>query len=307
MNDLHRILQDYLSLRRSLGFKLEREGALLPDFVAFLEQSGSRVVTTPLALAWAKQSPDATPYWWATRLAMVRGFARYVRTIDIKTEIPPEDVLPRIRLRVQPYIYSDADVSALMVATHQIRSPFRAHTYRTLIGLLASTGMRVGEAIDLDHTDLDPERGVITVRESKFGKSREVPLHPSTLAALDAYANNRHRRFSRPRSPAFFLSLAGTRLIYRNVHPVFLRLVKWAGLAERKPRRPRLHDLRHSFAVHTLADAYRAGLDVERLVPLLSTYLGHVSPSSTYWYLSAVPELLGVAARRLEKSLGALP
>jgi integrase/recombinase XerD len=308
MTALHETLRDYICLRRSLGFKLEREGALLPDFVAFLERSGSRVITVPLALAWAKQSPDATPYWWATRLGMVRGLARYARTIDSGHQVPPDDVLPLLKPpRPQPYIYSDADVTALMVATRRIRNPFRAYTYRTLIGLLASTGMRVGEAIELDRTDLDPERGVITVRHGKFGKSREVPLHPSTLHALQAYARHRRRRIARLTSAAFFLSLAGTRLFYKNVHPVFLRLLEWAGLADRKPRRPRIHDLRHSFAVRTLADAYRAGLDVERQLPVLSTYLGHVSPSSTYWYLSAVPELLGVAAQRLEESLGALP
>lgn len=310
MSDLHRILRDYLALRRSLGFKLEREGALLPDFVAFLEKSGSPIITIPLALAWAKQPSDATPYWWATRLAMVRGLAGYVHTLDSGHEVPSRDLLPATRSRPLPYIYSEADVRALMDATHRVyrlRDPFRSHTYRTLIGLLASTGMRVGEAIDLDRTDLDPKEGILTVRDGKFGKSREVPLHPSTLDALQEYVRERNRRFSRPKSPAFFLSLAGTRLIYSNVHPTFLRLVKWAGLAERKPRRPRIHDLRHSFAVHTLADAYRAGLDVEGRVPVLSTYLGHVSPASTYWYLSAVPELLGVAALRLEKSLGALP
>jgi integrase len=194
-----------------------------------------------------------------------------------------------------------------MAGTGQISDPFRAHTYRTLIGLLASTGMRVGEAIDLDRTSLDGVHGVITVRHGKFGKSREVPLHSSTLEALEEYVRHRHRRCSRPVSSAFFLSLAASRLIYRNVHPTFLRLVGWAGLADRKPRRPRIHDLRHTFAVRTLIDWYWAGLDVERQLPILSTYLGHVSPSSTYWYLSAVPELLGVAARRLEESLGELP
>jgi integrase len=310
MSGLHRILRDYLALRRSLGFKLEREGALLSDFVAFVEKSGSRVITVPLALAWAKQPSDATPYWWATRLAMVRGFARYARTLDSSHEVPPRDLLPATRSRPLPYIYSEIDVCALMDATHRVyrrRDPFRSHTYRTLIGLLACTGMRVGETIHLDRLDLDPNEGIITVRDGKFGKSREVPLHPSTLDALLEYARHRDRRFPHPKSSAFFLSLAGTRLIYKNVHLTFLRLVEWAGLAQRQPRRPRIHDLRHSFAVHTLADAYHAGLDVERQVPLLSTYLGHVSPSSTYWYLSAVPELLGAAARRLETSLGALP
>jgi integrase/recombinase XerD len=310
MSNLHRIVRDYVALRRSLGFKLERENALLPNFVGFLEKSGSPVITVPLALAWAKQPSDATPCWWATRLAMVRGFARYARALDSRHEVPSRDLLPATRSRPLPYIYSEADVCALMDATHRVyrlRDPFRSHTYRTLIGLLASTGMRVGEAIDLDHTDLNPKEGILTVRNGKFGKSREVPLHPSTLDALLEYVRERNRYFSRPRSPAFFLSLVGTRLLYQNVHLTFLRLVEWAGLAERQPRRPRIHDLRHSFAVHTLADAYHAGLDVERQVPLLSTYLGHVSPSSTYWYLSAVPELLGAAACRLETSLGALP
>lgn len=310
MSDLHRILHDYITLRRSLGFKLEREARLLPDFVAYVEKSGSGVITVPLALAWAKQPAGARPFWWATRLAMVRAFAGYAHTLDSRHEIPPRDLLPATRSRPLPYIYSKADVRALMNATYRdyrLRDPFRSHTYRTLIGLLASTGMRVGEAVDLDRTDLDPQEGVLTVQDGKFGKSREVPLHLSTLDALQEYTRHRDRRFDHPKSPAFFLSLAGTRLIYKNVHPTFLRLLKWAGLADRKPRRPRIHDLRHSFAVHTLADAYRAGLDVERQVPILSTYLGHVCPSSTYWYLSAVPELLGVAARRLEKSMGALP
>ncbi len=308
MSDLHQTVRDYLTLRRSLGFKLEREGRLLPDFVAFLDKSGSSVITVPLALAWAMQSATATTYWWAARLSMVRAFARYVRTIDARTEVPPLDLLPHTRRpRQQPYIYSDADVMGLMAVTRRIRDPFGAHTYRTLIGLLASTGMRVGEAIHLDRTDLDRQEGVLTVRDAKFGKSREIPLHSTTLEAIEDYARHRRRRFSRPESPAFPLSLAGTRLFHQNVHSTFLRLVEWAGLSDRRPRRPRIHDLRHAFAARTLIDAYRAGLDVERQLPLLSTYLGHVSPSSTYWYLSAVPELLGVAARRLENSLGELP
>ena len=307
MSDLHQILQDYLSVRRSPGFKMEREGSLLPNFVTFLDKSGSPVITFALALAWAKQSAAATTYWWAARLSMVRTFARYAHTIDPRTEIPPEDTLPQSRPRLQPYIYSNTDVAALMAATHRINDPFRAHTYRTLFGLLASTGMRVGEAINLDRKDLDWHEGIITVRDGKFGKSREVPLHPTTLEAIEDYTRHRNRRLPRPVSSAFFLSLAGSRLFYKNVHLTFLRLVGWAGLSDRKPRRPRIHDLRHTFAVRTLTDAYRAGLDVERQLPALSTYLGHVNPSSTYWYLSAVPELLGVAAGRLEASLGELP
>ena len=307
MSDLHQILQDYLSVRRSLGFKLERAGSLLPDFVAFLDKSGSRVITSAIALVWAKQPAAATTYWWAARLSMVRAFSRYAHTIDPRNEIPPEDTLKRSRPRVQPYIYSDTEVAALMAATHHIQDLLRAHTYRTLMGLLASTGMRVGEAINLDRKDLDRQEGIITVWDGKYGKSREVPLHSTTVEAIKDYARHRNGRFPRPVSSAFFLSLAGSRLIYKNVHATFLRMVRWAGLSDHKPHRPRIHDLRHTFAVRTITDAYRAGLDVERQLPALSTYLGHVSPSCTYWYLSAVPELLGVAASRLEESLGELP
>lgn len=305
MSNLQQILRDYLSIRRSLGFKLERYDARLRGFLAFLEQEGSSVITSTLALAWATKPANATPKWWATRLDMVRGFARYVQTLDPRTEIPPYDLLPRSRHRPPPYVYADEDVVALMAAADQIQHPFRAQTYCTLIGLLASTGMRVGEALALDRTDLDPEEGILKVHKGKFGKSREVPLHPTTCQALENYARRRNTHGST--SPAFFLSLAGTRLIYQNVHFTFFRMVDYAGLAERKPRRPRIHDLRHSLAVRTLIDWYRDGLDVEARLPFLSTYLGHVSPSTTYRYLSAVPELAGVAAERLEQSLGWLP
>jgi integrase len=304
---LAQALDDYLLLRRSLGFKLAREGALLPDFVAFLHRAGSPLITVPLALAWATQPRKATPNWWAARLAMVRMFARYVHTLEARTQIPPQELLPPTPRRRAPYCYSDAEVVALMAATDRIGSSFRGQTYRTVIGLLATTGMRVGEAIALDRPDLNVEAGVLTIRDGKFGKAREVPLHPTTLEAIETYARQRNRRFRRPKSPAFFVSLAGTRLRYQNLHLAFLRLVRWAGLADHRPHRPRVHDLRHTFAVRTLIRWYEAGLDVERQLPLLSTYLGHVSPSSTYWYLSAVPDLMAVAARRLEQSLGELP
>jgi integrase/recombinase XerD len=307
VSGLQQVLRDYLSLRRALGFKLERQGALLPSFVASVEASGTSSITTALALAWAMKPARATARWAATRLDMVRGFARYAHTVDPRTEIPPQNLLAHPRRKPQPYIYSDAEVAALMAATRRIGDSLRAHTYRTVIGLLAATGMRVGEALALDWTWLNGEERLITVRGGKFGKSREVPLHPQTFSALEEYAGRRDRRFRRSVSSAFFLSLAGNRLIYSNVQRTFSQLVVGAGLADRESRRPRIHDLRHTFAVRTLIDWYRAGLDVERQLPVLSTYLGHVNPSSTYWYLSAVPELLGVAAQRLEDNLGELP
>jgi integrase len=210
-------------------------------------------------------------------------------------------VLPVRSRRAQPYPYTDGDIAALMRAARALPLPLMAATYETLIGLLTVTGMRVGEAIGADRADLELDRGVLVVRGAKFGKSREVPLHPSTVEALAAYSRLRDRLCPRPGTPSLFVSTAGTRLIYNNVHHRWLHLVRGAGLEPRSGRcRPRPHDLRHRFAVTTLVGWYRDGADVEARLPQLSTYLGHVAPSDTYWYLHAAPELLGLAARRLE-------
>jgi integrase len=233
----------------------------------------------------------------------VRGFATYVRALDPRTEVPPVTLLPSKRPRGTPYLYSDADVQALMNAAHAALGLFKGATYHTLLGLLATTGLRVGEALALDQADWDSADGVLRLRHAKFGKTRQVPLHASTSAALTAYSRLRDRTFRPPRSPSFFVSRAGTRLHYKNVHLAFLRLVRTAGLSDRRPRRPRLHDLRHSFATHTLLDWYHAGVDVEARLPWLSTYLGHVGPASTYWYLTATPELVTIAHRRLARFL----
>jgi len=305
--DLRKALADYLDLRRSLGFKLQWADQRLSGFLDHLEEAGSPVITIPLALSWARQPTGAKPGWWAMRLGLVRGFARYVHTLDPRTEIPPADLHRRTKTRQALHLYSDSDVRALMDAAQELKDPFRALTCSTLIGLLAVSGMRVGEAIGLDRDDLDWKEAVLTIRHAKFDKSRQVPLHPTALDALKRYAVMRDRRFRRGASFAFFLSLAGKRLIYQNVHFTFHRLVDRAGLADRKPRRPRIHDLRHSFVLWTLRDWYRSGTDVERRLPLLSTYLGHVDPSTTYWYMTAAPELLCTAAKRLEERMGDLP
>lgn len=210
--------------------------------------------------------------------------------------------------RATPYLYSDEEIWALMAAADGLRFPLRTLTYRTLIGLLAVTGLRVGEAIRLDRGDLDLVGGVLTVRGSKFGKSREVPLHASSVEALGAYLARRDEIHPGPMAPALFISLTGTRLLYCNVSWTFLQLVRRAGLAPRSAScRPRPHDLRHTFAVRTVLDWYRSGVDVQARLPRLSTYLGHVNPSATYWYLSAAPELLAFAGERLERHLGARP
>lgn len=307
MSPLASALAEYLTIRRRLGFKLHTHGQLLRDFVAFLDEREATVVTTELALTWARRPTGARPSWWGARLSAVRVFARYLKTIEPTTEVPPADLLPARSQRATPYLYSASDIDALMVAAGRLSSQHRAATYATLIGLLAVTGMRIGEAIRLDLDDIDWPEGSLTIRASKFGKSREVVLHPTAVEALRAYAQRRQQLRPRPRTPSFFVSMAGTRLLYQNVHETFQDFVEEAGIGPRARARPRPHDLRHTFAVNTLLAWYRDGLDVPSRMHLLSTYLGHRDPAATYWYLSATPELLGLAGQRLERTLGELP
>lgn len=303
MSGLRAAAEDYLAIRRALGFKMGRPAPLLRQFVAFLEQEGVSTVTNELAVEWAKQPAAGHANWWGYRMIVVRGFARHLQTLDPRTEVPPPDLLPRPPLRATPYLYSEADIASLMNAAEALRPALRAATYRTLVGLLVVTGLRIGEAIRLDRDDLDWRNGLLTVRNSKFGKAREVPLHASTVDALKTYAWMRDQRW--PSAPSFFVSKAGTRLFHSSFHHTFGELVRQAGLQRRSAScRPRPHDMRHTFAVRTLLDWYRAGLDVEAQMPRLSTYLGHVEPRNTYWYLSATPELLTLAAQRLEHAWG---
>jgi integrase len=307
MTGLCQALADYLAVRRSLGYKLARPEKLLGQFITYLEDAGAATVTTELALAWATL-PGGDANWHAHRLSVVRGFATYLRTIDPAAEIPPAGLIPARPRRATPYLYSDADITALIAAAAGLRYPLRTATYQALIGLLAVSGMRVGEAIRLDRADLDLADGVITVRASKFGKTRLVPLHPTTADALRGYLRLRDRLHPGPSSPAVFISPAGTRLLYCNVHATWKLLAARAGLTARSAAcRPRIHDLRHSFAVRSLLDAYAAGQDGQARLALLATYLGHVDPSYTYWYLTAAPELLALAGQRLDGHLREQP
>jgi len=304
MSPLRQALDDYLTMRRGLGYKLERAEKLLAQFLAYLDEVGAESVTVEHALAWARLPAYADPSWWSQRLSVVRGFAAYLHTLDPAAEVPAAELLPWRRRRATPYLYTDAEIAALLAACASLRFPLRVATYRTLLGLLAVSGLRVGEAIRLDRGDLDLERGLLLVRDSKFGKSRELPLHETAVRALRTYLRRRQPLQPGPQAEALFVSLAGTRLRYSNVNWTFLRLVRRAGLEPRSATcRPRLHDLRHSFAVRTVLDAYRADSDVQARLPLLSTYLGHVDPAATYWYLSAAPELLALAGQRLERYL----
>lgn len=305
MSVLRQAASDYVALRRSLGAPLRRTEKLLAQFLTYLEAHGETHVRTATALAWATLPAGVHPNWLAARLTVVRGFATYLRALDPATEVPPTMLLPWRPSRLTPYLYCEQDVVALLAAAGTLRTPHRVATYRTLIGLLAVSGARVGEAIALDRGDIDPASGLLTIRRGKFGKTRELPLHPSTMTALGGYLERRDRPRAAVPSPALFVSMAGTRLQYCNVQLTFQQLVRRAGLRARTPRcRPRLHDLRHSFAVGTMLDAYRAGSDPAAQLPLLSTYLGHSNPGNTYWYLSAAPELLALAGERLERHLG---
>jgi len=292
-------------VRRILGYRLVRAEKLLAQFLTYVEVRGEDHLTTATALAWATLSPGAHRSWASTRLSIVRCFAVHLRGIDPETEVPARDLLPGQTCRATPHLYSDEDIAALIAAAGSLHTPHRVATYQTLIALLAVTGMRIGEAIGLDGGDFDPINGLLTIRNGKFGKSRELPLHPSTVAALGAYLGRDDRPHQAPRSPALFISTAGTRLLYVNVQATFHKLVRQAGLTPRSAAcRPRLHDIRHAFAVRTILDGYRDDGDPGARLALLSTYLGHVDPGKTYWYLSAAPELLQLAGERLERRLG---
>jgi integrase len=306
MSALEQALADYLQLRRSLGHELAEARWLLPGFVAYLDARNARTVTIEAALAWAQQSNTGTVTTVGPRrMTAVRGFARYLTGIDADTEVPPLGLMPHRQRWRRPFIYSRVDIDAVMSQARSIASPLRAATYDTLIGLLAASGLRIGEAIKLDRSDLDWADGVLLIRESKFGKSRLVPLHTSSMRALAAYAQLRDELLPRPKEPSFFVSLTRKRLSYAVVSQTFRQLIDRAGVGAGAPSPPRLHDLRHTFAVRTLLSWYRTGEDVQAKFPSLSTYLGHREPASTYWYLSAAPELLALAAARQDTAWSA--
>jgi integrase len=301
MSQLRNELCDYLALRRSMGYKLRRAEKLLAQFVCFCEATGAQAVTVDIALGWATLPEAASPSWVCHRLGVVRAFSRYLALVDNRNQIIPTNLVPHRPARATPFLYSEEQVLAMMAAARTFPSPVRQATFETIIGLLWATGMRIGEALELDRGDVDLVHGVLTVRHSKFGKTRELPLHNSTTVALSAYARRRARWFPGGDSPAFFVSAAGTRVLYCNFHLGFKELLRRAGIEARsRSCRPRPHDLRHAFAVRTLINWYRGGVDVEANLAKLSTYMGHVLPAHTYWYLSAAPELLTLAAARLE-------
>ena len=307
MSPLEQALADYLQLRHSLGHEVAEAGWLLPRFVTYLQDHDQHTVTVEAALGWAQHSPTGRGTTVGPRrMTAARGFARYLSGIDPSTEVPPLGLMPSTKRWRRPFIYAPSDIDTILgQARASIESPFRAATYQTLIGLLAASGLRIGEAIKLDRSDIDWDQGVLLIRESKFGKTRLVPLHPTTMAALAEHARERDELHKRPKDASFFMSLTRKRLCYAVVGPTFRRLVDNAGVGTHAPSPPRMHDLRHTFAVRTLLSWYRSDQDVQAKLPSLSTYLGHREPASTYWYLSAAPELLALAAARQDTAWSA--
>lgn len=297
---LRTALDHYLAVRRAVGFKLTRDGLLLAQFVSFCDQAGAERITHDVAVAWVTTPPKASPSWLGMRLCVVRSFAAWMQATDPATEIPEQGWLPP-RRRTSPFLYTDDEIGALMAAARNARWPLSAATYETLIGVLAVTGMRVGEAIHLDRDDVALDDGVITIRDAKLGKTRQVLAQPTTVEALRRYLATRSVLSPFPHEPALFVHPAGNRITYRSVCPMFHTLCGRADITPRSAAcRPTIHGLRHTFAVNTLVGWYRDGGDVQARLPLLSTWLGHTDPKWTYWYLSSTPELLDLACQRLE-------
>lgn len=301
MSALGQAVDEYLAIRRTMGFKLKGYDRLLADFVDYLQCCGSRTITTQAAVSWAT-APAVSQSYRADRLSAVRGFARHAKGSDPSVEVPPVGLLARRSQRRIPYPYSQADIAGLVEAAGRLEPVLRGATYEALFALLATTGLRVGEAIRLERNDVDLRGGVLEINDTKFRKHRRLPLHDSAVAALGRYVDVRDQLCAKPKAPSFFVSTRGTRLLYVSINGVFRRLVDDVGLAERPPAgRPRIHDLRHNFAVATLVNCYRCGTDPQATLPVLSAYLGHAEPAYTYWYLQACPELLDLAAERLER------
>lgn len=306
MSAMRDSLVQYVAARRALGASFYEPALTLDHFVDWLEREKAAFITIDLALRWAMAPQHVQRATWGRRLSQVRGFAAWLSALDARTEVPPKRLLEARRRRNAPHIYTEQEIDQLMseAARRSSRTGLRALTYTTLIGLLAATGLRPSEAMGLNRSDVDLVSGILAIRESKFGKSRFVPMRESTRAALAHYTRCRDRLCPLTLSEAFLIGEHGTRLNAASARTMFARLSQVVGLrAPTQHRRvghgPRLQDLRHTFATGRLVEWYRAGLDVTRELPKLATYLGHVDVGLTYWYIEAVPELLQLAAQYL--------
>jgi integrase/recombinase XerD len=312
MTSLRSAVDQYLALRRGLGFKLQRHESYLHAFAAYMDQQAAETLTVQIALDWAQLPRHTSQVNRAARLNVVRDFAKYFVTIDPRTEVPPAGMLKGTPTRSVPYIYPESELIALIEEARRLTPAggLRPWTYATLFGLICATGMRVGETTALDDGDVDLSNALITIRKSKFGKTRKIPIHPSTQEELHAYVKRRRRMGLRSIDGSFFISDRGSRLKGGNVREAFVTASCHIGLRVRTKRfghGPRLHDIRHTFAVRALTNWHRTGVNVQPRLPALAAYLGHTNISDSYWYLSAVPELLDAVNERLDRYLEDLP
>lgn len=311
MESLSNALEKYIAVRRAFGTQLREPAKTLAQFVRFLEREGSELITTELAIRWACQPVGVQRATWARRLSMVRLFATWLSTFDPRIEVPPKGILRSGRRRRKPHIFTDQEIEQLMAEAARLRSRrgLRSRTFVTLIGLLVSTGLRPGEALALDVSDVDLRDGILSIRQTKFGKSRFVPIDDSTRTALDLYSRYRDSVYASSSEAAFFLSELGARLHPCATQETFATISCAIGIRapsgkNLRGRGPRLQDFRHTFATRRLVEWYRSGVDVERELPKLSTYLGHVEVGRTYWYIQAIPELLQLATEHISGQRG---
>ena len=299
------LAREYLAHRRSLGFDLKAAGTVLLDFARFADRTRHRgPLTTELILRWATRSKRHSRRYQMERLSIVRGFARHMAARDGQTKVPDMRLLDGGHRRQQPHIYTDKQLWELLEAAAKLSTayPLRPYTYTTLLGLLASTGLRISEALGLRKDDVDLAGGVLHIRQTKFRKERLVPMHPSVMRAMRSYADRQDGNRSSRSESAFFVGRRGRPLPYTTVRITFRRLVTKLGWRSNGTLpRPRIHDLRHSFACRRMLRWYRQGVDVDHAITSLSTYLGHGKVTDTYWYLTGTAELLSIAGGRFER------
>jgi integrase len=301
-------VEEYLTIRQSLGFRLDHPKRMLRNFVSFLEQEDSSYISTDLIVKWANLPKNTQLFTRAARFSIIRKFIEYWHNFDSSAEVPPKDLLIYSYRRKPPYIYTDEEVSRLLLACKKLTSKIglRKHTYQVFFGLIACTGLRRSEVIILDKEHIDFDRSIITIKNSKFNRSRMVPIHSTVLKHLIEYNQHRDQLFPILKTNAFFVSEKGLRLNRSAIRDTFLEISQIIGIRNQSDRcGPRIHDLRHRFAVKTIIKWYKSGINVDQRMPILSTYLGHIDPRYTYWYLSNIPELMNLALSRLSGVLGA--
>ena len=305
MKSLTTSLGEYIKVRRSLGYQLKSVERNLKKFIAYLKKKGCQYITVQLALEWATLPKNVKRSTWSRRLSIVRLFAQYRKAEDPRTEIPPSHLLSQKPDRAIPYIYSEKEIHQLLKACQSLSSRGLRHcTYYTFFGLMAVTGCRISELISLNREDLDIKNNWIIVRNSKYDKSRLLPLHPTTMQQLKKYSKIRDQ-FPVRDINAFFLSDHGKRITEWSTRFAFIQISKQIGLrGQFDSNGPRIHDIRHTFAVKALLNWYRKGINIDQKITLLSTYLGHKKPTDTYWYMTGTAELLAQATNRLEKNIG---